>query len=285
MTRGERVLVTGSSGLVGGAAIDHLRRAGLRCVGIDVRPGRATGVVADLTSADLSGVVDGCDAVVHCAALHAPHVGLASEAEFVMTNVSATERLLTATRQAGVDRFVFISSTSVYGHAMVARECAVWVDESLVALPRDIYDITKLQAESLVADHHAAGFTAITLRIARCFPEPTRTAAINRMYRGVDLRDTVQAIELALTASGSRYETLNVAGPRVFDRDDLPMLLSDAPSVIRHRLPLVEAAFTRRGWALPESIDRVYVSDRAAAAIGYRPVHGIASALRHLTEM
>lgn len=283
MTRRERVLVTGSSGLIGGATLGHLRGAGHPCVGIDVRPGPATDVVGDLSHTDL-GALDGCDAVVHCAALHAPHVGRASEAAFVATNVAATERLLAAARRAGVARFVFVSTTSVYGHAMEPDECAVWVDESLAASPRDIYDVTKLQAESLVALHHGPELTTITLRIARCFPEPAHTTAANRLYRGVDLRDTIHAVELALSRPGSSYETLNIAGPRHFDRDDLRPLLDDAPAVIRRRLPGVAEEFARRGWPLPASIDRVYVSDRAAEVIGYRPAHGMASALACVTE-
>jgi hypothetical protein len=54
-------------------------------------------------------------------------------------------------------------------------------------------------------------------------------------------------------------------------------LFRDAASVVAGRLPWAVAEFARRGWQLPQSIDRVYVVDRAVAQLGYRPVHDFAS--------
>jgi nucleoside-diphosphate-sugar epimerase len=52
--------------------------------------------------------------------------------------------LLEAALENGAKRFVYTSTTSLYGHAMVSPEKAVWVTERLVPQPRDIYDVTKI---------------------------------------------------------------------------------------------------------------------------------------------
>jgi UDP-glucose 4-epimerase len=116
--------------------------------GVDRAPGRWTDLVGDLRDERVCrAAVHAADVVVHTAALHAPHVGLVADAEFRAVNVTATEALLDRAQAAGVRRVVYISSTSVYGDALVPADRAVWVDESLPPRPRDIYDETKLDAE------------------------------------------------------------------------------------------------------------------------------------------
>jgi hypothetical protein len=65
----------------------------------------------------------------------------------------------------------------------------------------------------------------------------------------------------------------------VFERADCPELWHSAPAVIDVRLPWLRAAFERQGWKLPERIERVYDSSRAAAALGYAPRFGIAAVI------
>lgn len=100
-------------------------------------------------------------------------------ADFRAVNVDATEALLDDAGAAGVRRIVYISSTSVYGDALVPADRAVWVDESLTPRPRDIYDETKLAAEQLV---ESSAIRSMTLRIARCFPEPPPVLATHRLH-------------------------------------------------------------------------------------------------------
>ncbi|HEV7763002.1 MAG TPA: NAD(P)-dependent oxidoreductase [Acidimicrobiales bacterium] len=287
---GAAVLVTGTSGLVGGAVARMLRGRGQTVLGVDVRPGPGTDVVGDLRRLDLASVTERAApaAVVHLAALHAPHVGRQPDADFWSINVDATAALLAAAAAAGATRFVFASTTSVYGAAMRPgpdATAAAWVDETLTPEPEDVYDATKLAAEALVAAAHPTGGTGhassggmvtLTLRIGRCFPESPPVLAAHRLHRGVDLRDVVQAHRLALDAAraaGDGPLVANVAGPLVFRRDDRPALLTDAAAVIDRRVPGLRQAFVRRGWSLPATIDRVYDSSRARRALGYAPVH------------
>lgn len=277
MTR--RVVVTGSSGHIGRAVVGHLAAAGVDVVGVDRRPSPTTAVVADLATTALAPVLAGGAAVVHCAALHAPHLGRFSADEFTLANVVVTERLLADAVRAGVTRFVLASSTSVYGRALEADDRTVWVDESLCPEPRDIYDATKLEAEAMVAGHAGPTLETVTLRIGRCFVEPWRTTVVNRLYRGVDRRDVIAAIERALVAAVDGHLTVNVAGPRVFEQVDVVDLRADPVSVLDRRAPWIASEFGRRGWELPTTIDRVYVSDLAIARLGYRPRYGVRDAL------
>jgi len=268
--------VTGTSGRIGDAAAQALEAAGWTVRGVDRAPGRRTSIVGDLRNGQVRrALVHAADLVVHAAALHAPHVGLVGDAEFRAVNVDATAALLDDAAAAGVRRFVYVSSTSVYGNALVPADRAVWVDEDLLPDPRDIYDETKLAAERLVASGPMA---SATLRIARCFPEPPPVLATRLLHRAVRLADVAAAVAGA-AAHDAVTGTFNVAGRYPFSRADCVALYHDAATVIAERAPEVAAAFHDRGWPLPRRIDRVYDSSAATKAFGYRPAEGAVSSL------
>ncbi len=83
-----------------------------------------------------------------------------------------TRLLLQASLRGLVRRFVYTSTTSLYGKALVPKDRAVWVTEELEPQARDIYDKTKIAAEAECATAATAGLTCISLRMSRCFPEP-----------------------------------------------------------------------------------------------------------------
>jgi len=258
-----RILVAGAAGLIGSAVSATLRRAH-EVVGLDSRPGPEVGLIADIRDPLR---LAGFDAIVHVAALHASHVGVAADSEFRSVNVDGTARLLESALAAGVSRFVFTSSTSVYGHALEPSEGhAAWIDEQVEPEPRDIYDETKLAAESLV---RSAGLSGAVLRMSRCFPEPAPLMAAYRLHRGIDRRDVATAHSLALEAGTASPEVYVVSAKPPFLPEDARTLYEDAPAALRRRAPRVAAAFEARGWALPRSIGRVYCPARAAKEIGF----------------
>jgi nucleoside-diphosphate-sugar epimerase len=282
MQQPRHVVVTGSAGLVGSAIVRRLRDAGCPVVGVDRLPSPDTSVVADLRDPGAwRHVLSRAGAVVHTAALHAPHVGVRPDDEFHEINVLATRDLLDASIAAGVHRFVYTSSTSVYGYALEPTDAAVWITEDVTCRPRDIYDETKLAAERLVlgaAD--AMGMGTVCLRIARCFPEPPAVQARHRLYRGVDIADVVEAHLLAVQGTREAGGVLNIGGPYPWWRkEDLRQLRHGSATLITQRAPEVAAGFGRYGWTLPTSIDRVYVSARAGAVLGYRARHGVTALL------
>ncbi|RDI69275.1 NAD-dependent epimerase/dehydratase family protein [Nocardia pseudobrasiliensis] len=270
------VLVTGSSGVVGAAVAHEMRTAGWQVRGWDLRPGPWTTHLGDLRDTELrTRAVAGAEIVVHTAALHAPHVGAVADDEFHTVNVESTAALLDCAAECDVQRIVYTSTTSVYGHSLVPDGRAVWVDESLRTRPRDIYDETKLAAETLVTDSPYP-FTTIALRIARCFPEAPAVRAAHRLHRGVDVRDVAHAHRLA--AEHQRVTGIfNIAGPMLFDPNDTRHLWLDAPALLARKSPETVALFQRQGWLLPARIDRVYDSRKAGRQLGYRPSHGVAA--------
>jgi len=209
-----------------------------------------------------------------------PDLGKATAQQFRRVNVEATRGLIDAALAAGVARFVLLSTTSVYGCSSRTGPPATWVDESLPPKPEDDYDRTKLEAETLCRDVADARITTVILRLARCFPEAAHEVAFYRMYRGVDRRDVAEAHLRAVMATLSGSTTVNIAGPSPFRSDDIGALWDDPWSVIERRVPGVRSSFERRGWPLPQRIDRVYAIEKARRVLGYRPRFGITELMR-----
>jgi UDP-glucose 4-epimerase len=161
-----KILVTGSSGRIGGAIAARLK-LNHQVIGLDLRPGPLTTEVADVEdTARLAALLAGTNAIVHTASLHVPDLAARSREAFRAVNVDATRRLLEAAGSAGVGRFIYTSTTSLYGDAMLPSDgAAVWVDEALTPQPRDIYDETKLAAEEACRDarlHQPADVTLLS---------------------------------------------------------------------------------------------------------------------------
>jgi UDP-glucose 4-epimerase len=95
-----RIVLTGSSGRVGRAIFSALAGQ-FEVVGIDRTPFSTTHLVGDFANeALLRSAFTGADAVIHVAALHAPHVGTIPDREFQRINVEGT-RLVAEAAIAG----------------------------------------------------------------------------------------------------------------------------------------------------------------------------------------
>ena len=272
-----RILVTGAAGLIGHGVAERLFDEH-EVVGLDMVAGPHVALAGDCFDvAEWRHRLGRIDAVVHTAALHAPHIGRRSEEEFRRTNVEATERLLDFASGAAASHFVLTSTTSLYGHALQAADRAVWVDERLEPRPRDIYDETKLEAEQLVASAGNA-MVVTSLRMSRCFPERADVMAWYRLYRGIDRRDVADAHALALGRQG-KPATYVISAATPFERSDCEELLTDAAAVTERRVPGLMDRMIAKGWAPPKSVDRIYDCSLAASELGFAPRHGIESCI------
>jgi nucleoside-diphosphate-sugar epimerase len=110
------VLVTGSSGHLGEALVRGLRGRGQAVIGIDILPSSYTTLVGSITDREtVRRAMSDVRTVFHAATLHKPHVATHGRQKFIDVNVTGTLNLLEEAASAGVESFVFTSTTSVFG--------------------------------------------------------------------------------------------------------------------------------------------------------------------------
>ena len=295
-----RVLVTGSAGHLGEALVRVLQGEGVEVAGLDVLASPHTDLVGSVADrAFVRSAVDGVDAIVHAATLHKPHVGSHSRQDFVDTNVAGTLNLLECAVEAGVERFVFLSTTSAFGRALAPSpgEPAAWIDERVVPVPRNIYGVTKCAAEDLCElVHRDHGLPCLILRTSRFFPEgddrddvrdayEDANVKVNELlYRRVDIQDVVSACRCALDrAPDLGFGRYIVSATTPFSRAYLAELRTDAPAVVRRLFGArFDTVYEERGWRIFPAIERVYDNARARRELRWTPRYDFAGALARL---
>ena len=167
-----RVLVTGATGLVGGAVVKELLAHG-HAVRALVRsdsdlthvsqPGieLARGDVLDRPS--VVQALEGIQGVVHSAGL--ARIGGVDRARLFAVNAGGVEVVLTAALEAGVQRAVLTSSTSVLGGSKVPRVADEETTSSAETLGFD-YFVSKLRGEEVGLDLAARGLPLVVVRPA-----------------------------------------------------------------------------------------------------------------------
>jgi UDP-glucose 4-epimerase len=294
-----KVLVTGSSGHLGEALVRTLKDLQYAVVGLDILESPFTtqvGSIADRSCVRRS--MTGVRAVFHTATLHKPHVATHTRQEFVDTNITGTLNLLEEAVAAKVDSFIYTSTTSVFGHALLPPRGtpAAWIDEDVTPVPKNIYGVTKAAAEDLCElFHRSQGLPGIVLRTSRFFPEEDDDREVRKEYtdanvkaneylhRRVDIEDVVSAHLLAAeraAAIGFRKYIISATTP--FHPADLAELRRNAPGVLRQRVPDYQDEYDRRQWKMVPGIDRVYVNQRAREELGWRPRHDFNAVIERL---
>ena len=278
-----------------------LARPGDEPIGLDVKSSpftHLTGSIADREVVKRS--MRGVDVVLHTATLHKPHIETHSQRAFVDTNIGGTLNLLEEAAAQGAKAFVFTSSTSVFGRALVPPpgEPAVWITEDIAPVPKNIYGVTKLAAEHLCElAHRRTGMPCLILRTSRFFPDPDDNQAARARYsddnrkaneflhRRVDLEDVVAAHLLAASrAPVLGFDRLIISATTPFARTDLTEVRADLARVVRRHCPAYQAQYARRGWSLPDDLDRVYVNDRARERLGWKPTYDFKAVIQRLCE-
>ena len=161
------VFLTGGSGFVGLKLIAHLMQGGYEVYALarsahalaKVETAGAKGVLGDLVSLrKAQSILNRCQVVIHSAA----YMDFTYDyARFYEVNVRGTENLLIAAKQAGVERFIYISAASIINGKPIHN-----VDELYQPrrLPQDDYSKTKAIAEKLVLAANQPEFETISLR-------------------------------------------------------------------------------------------------------------------------
>src|SRR4051794_7394278 len=129
-----KILVTGSAGHLGEALMRTLAEPEHQAIGLDIKSGHFThrcGSIADREFVRES--MRGVEAVIHAATLHKPHVVTHSTQEFIDTNITGTLNLLEEAVSAGVTSFIYTSTTSAFGRALIPPQVApaAWITEDV----------------------------------------------------------------------------------------------------------------------------------------------------------
>jgi nucleoside-diphosphate-sugar epimerase len=246
-----QILVTGAAGFIGSHLVERLIEDGHQVRGVDefsttysVAKKRANCTVAlaspryhlvegPLEELNLAALLDGINAVVHLAGEPGVRASWGQHFEtYVRRNIMATQVLLEAVAQARIDRFVFASSSSVYGDLGAGE-----ADERAPTQPLSPYGVTKLAGERLcLVYQNACAVPVVVLRYFTVYgPRQRPEMAVARFMKaalagaacpiygdGLQLRQltyvsdivdaTVRALNCPIFPSG---EVINVAAGKV----------------------------------------------------------------------
>lgn len=219
----KKIVVTGGSGRLGQFVIRDLLANGYQVLSLDRVPPReklCPSWLVDLRQAgDLFEALKGAYGIVHLGAYQAPN--LASDAETISNNVSATYNVLRAAADSKVTRVVIASSTAAFGFIYAKNLWApeyLPLDESHPSKPQDSYGLSKVLGEQ-IADSMVSVYKEMTVSSLR-FPgvnfdlsyesfrerwrnPPSRTSGF---WTYIDARDAATTCRLALEAKFQGHE-------------------------------------------------------------------------------
>jgi UDP-glucose 4-epimerase len=285
-----RILVTGSSGHVGGAIARHLTECGHDVVGLS--RGSSPGLlVAEQVQADLSvdscldtifRSVAACDAVVHAGAKITSSF---DDCSMSFTNCGGTHQMVALARAWQAKSFVYLSSVPIIGRPLFHP-----ITEEHPLTPPTAYHASKLYGE------HVAGLSQLNAAIlrltspvgpglapGRIFSEFVRNALAGKPLRlagqgtrqqnYVDVRDAARAVESCIIQQVTGI--YNVAGARAISNYDLAIACRDRLGS-RSEIAFTGQPDTDEGVVWDVSIEK------AATTFGYAPQHSIEDSIRDL---
>lgn len=305
-----KAIVTGAAGFIGSHLSERLLTDGHEVVGVDsfteyydrrikernlahvlARPSFQF-VEADLEQADLGEMLDGCDVVYHLAGQPGVRASWGDDFRvYLERNLWATQRLLEAVRDLPIHKFVFASSSSVYGDA--ERYPTVETD-----LPRPIspYGVTKLAGERLcLAYGRSCGVPVMAMRYFTVYgprqrPDMAFSKFLSAIYDGREIsvygdgkqtRDFTYVSDAVEATAQAGYgdavgEVLNIGGGSRVTLIEVFAMLEHVTGVAP-RLQFIERQ--------PGDVrDTAADVTRARELIGYRPEVSLVEGLRRQAE-
>jgi dTDP-glucose 4,6-dehydratase len=308
-----RVLVTGGAGFIGShyvrqvlsgaypamadaevVVLDKLTYAGNKA-NLDPVAGssRLRFVQGDICDANLvSQLTRGTDVVVHFAAESHVDRSILSAADFVLTNVLGTQYLLQAALDAGVSKFVHVSTDEVYG----SIDQGSWPEDHPL-LPNSPYSASKASSDLIARSFHRT--YGLPVCITRCsnnygpyqFPEKVIPLFVTNLLDGakvplygdgLNVRDWLHVDDhcagIQLVAeSGRPGEVYNIGGGTELTNRELTELLLDVVGV---DFSMVEPVADRKGHDRRYSVDISKISGE----LGYQPKVAFDQGLRSTVE-
>lgn len=312
----ERILVTGSAGFIGSHLTERLLADGHHVIGLDnfdpfypealkrqnLEPALAHSnfrfIQGDCTNpADVDrAFADGIDAVVHLAAKAGVRPSILDPLGYTHANIVATQVMLEAARKHGVRRFIFGSSSSVYGN----NEKVPFSEEDPVDRPISPYAATKRAGEVICHSyHHLFGMGILSLRFFTVYgPRQRPDLAIRKFatllsrgepipfygdgsterdYTWID--DILQGVTAAITRSRTHpgeFEIINLGESRTTSLSRLVQLIADGLGVEPNlqRLPMQ-----------PGDVERTFADvSKARQLLGYQPTTPVEQGIPRFIE-
>jgi len=159
-----KILITGSSGLIGSSLSPMLKAKGIETIPFDLHaPDNHFGDVRDIIQ--VRKAIQGCDGVIHLAAISRVHLGEQNPELCRGTNVQGVENILTAASESETKPWViFTSSREVYGQPQ-----SMPVAENCPLCPINVYGRSKAQGEELINAARQNGIRACTVRLSNVY--------------------------------------------------------------------------------------------------------------------
>ena len=305
----KHVFVTGGTGYVGSLLVPQLIDQGYRVTVYDINffgdaklfkqhPGLKV-VRGDIRDTDrlFESMGGGVDAVIHLACISNDASFELDEKLSTTINLDAFEPMVIAAKKAGVKRFIYASSSSVYG---VSDSPDVTEEHPLV--PLTLYNKYKGMCEPLLFKHQSKDFVPVVIRPATVCGYSPRTRldlsvniltnhAVNKgtitVFGGLQMRpnlhieDMVDAYELMLSAPHEKIhgETFNIG----FQNHSIADLALIVQRVVREEMPEREEVDIV---TTPSDDTRSYHvnSDKIYRTLGFRPKRTVEDAVRDLVH-
>jgi len=306
------ILVTGGAGFIGSHVVDRLTARGERVVCLDnfnayypadvkranIEGALATGLVelveGDVRDGELCRrlVEGGVESIIHLAARAGVRPSIEEPVLYEEVNCIGTLNLLEAARRAGVKKFVFGSSSSVYG----VNSKVPFSEDDPISRPISPYAATKRAGELLChVYHHLYGLPVVCLRFFTVYgPRQRPDLAIHKFTRLIDAGKPIPVFGDGKSRRDYTYCSDIVDGviaalDRPFEFEIFNLGNSD-PVELWRLIALIEEALEKKARIerLPEQPGDVPVTyadiSRARALLGYEPRFPIRQGIAKFVE-
>lgn len=304
-----KFIVTGCAGFIGSNLVDSLLLDGHQVIGLD---NFSTGSHKNLLNASLnpnfhllkvdllrgelgSGLGDGVDAIFHLSANADVRYGWDHPSLDLEQNLLVTHRLLELSRSAGIKKFIFSSTGSIYGDSPVIPTS----EDGFFPVQTSLYGASKIAAEALIqAYSEGAGITSYIFRFVSILgPRYSHGHIVDfyrQLIRGSELlvlgngfqtksylhvSDCIDGIKIALTTpSKNRVNIFNLGAEEVCTvRDSIAIILNKLKMK-----PKVSYGVEERGW-IGDS-PKILLDISKMKAIGWRPKFSISESIESTVE-